>query len=106
MRRANNKVVDDSLSELREWFGRTIRDVRANNPNGIASFSPRLARQRKPWVRVRKGKQRQRRCGPGQARGRERTGHNRVAVGEVSWPMTQGSSCLATLGFGPQSRWG
>jgi len=34
------------------------------NPKGIASFSPRLARQRLPWVRVWNRKQRQRRCGP------------------------------------------
>src|SRR5437867_2048585 len=34
------------------------------NPSGIASFSPRLARQRLPWVRVWKRKQRQRRCRP------------------------------------------
>src|SRR2546427_217941 len=33
------------------------------NPKGIASFSPRLARQRLPWVRVWNRKQRQRRCG-------------------------------------------
>jgi len=32
-------------------------------------------------------------------------GRNRVAVGEVCPTMTQGSSCLATLGFGTESRW-
>jgi len=32
-------------------------------------------------------------------------GLNRVAVGGVSRTMTQGSSCLATLGFGTESRW-
>src|SRR5438552_1359776 len=71
----------------------------------IASIRPKLARRLLPWVGVRKGPQRQRRCGRRQVRGRERTGHNRVAVGEVSWPMTQGSSCLATLGFETESRW-
>ena len=30
---------------------------------------------------------------------------NRVAVGDVSRTMTQGSSCLATLGSGTESRW-
>src|SRR6185369_13915206 len=32
-------------------------------------------------------------------------GLNRVAVGDVCRTMTQGSSCLATLGFGTESRW-
>src|SRR6266496_4473621 len=32
-------------------------------------------------------------------------GLNRVAVGEVCRTMTQGSSCLATLGSGTESRW-
>ena len=37
--------------------------------------------------------------------GWKRNGRNRVAVGEVGWTMTQGSSCLTTLGFGTESRW-
>ena len=32
-------------------------------------------------------------------------GLNRVVVGDVCRTMTQGSSCLATLGFGTESRW-
>ena len=32
-------------------------------------------------------------------------GRNRVAVGNFLWTLTQGSSCLATLGFGAESRW-
>src|SRR5437667_9727614 len=32
-------------------------------------------------------------------------GLNRVAVGDVCRTMTQGSSCLATLGYGTESRW-
>jgi len=32
-------------------------------------------------------------------------GLNRVAVGDVCRTMTQGSSCLATLGSGTESRW-
>ena len=32
-------------------------------------------------------------------------GLNRVAVGDVSRTITQGSSCLATLGSGTESRW-
>ena len=31
-------------------------------------------------------------------------GRNRVAV-EIHWTLTQGSSFLATLGFGTESRW-
>ena len=48
----------------------------------------------------------QRGCGRHRACGRRiRNGRNRVAVGEVGWTMTQGSSSLATLGFGTESRW-
>jgi len=32
-------------------------------------------------------------------------GRNRVAVGNVSWTMPQGSAFRATLGFGTESRW-
>src|SRR5437879_2810267 len=32
-------------------------------------------------------------------------GLNRVAVGDDCRTMTQGSSCVATLGFGTESRW-
>jgi len=35
----------------------------ANNPNGIVASSPRLVRQRLPWVYVSKWKQPQRGCG-------------------------------------------
>ena len=42
---------------------------------------------------VRKWKQRQRRCGRGQARGRERMGRNRVAVGQV-WRTGEGADSL------------
>ena len=51
-------------------------------PKGLRP-QPKVGVQRLPWVRVRKWKQRQRRCGRGHARGQERIGHNRVAVGEV-----------------------
>jgi hypothetical protein len=30
---------------------------------------------------------------------------NRVAVGDMLWAITQGSSFLATLGLEPESRW-
>jgi hypothetical protein len=36
---------------------------------------------------------------------RRLNGHNRVAVENVFWKLTQGSSSLATLGFEPESRW-
>ena len=48
-------------------------------------------------VGIGKWKQRQRRCGRGQACGRERMGHTRVAVGAIWRTVTQGSSRLATL---------
>ena len=35
----------------------------------------------------------------------KRNGRNRFAVGNVGVKLTQGSSCLATLGFGTESRW-
>ena len=37
--------------------------------------------------------------------GRNRHGRNRVAVGNILRMLTQGSSFLATLGFGTESRW-
>src|SRR6266516_6693539 len=101
------------------------------NPKGIASFSPRLARQRLTWVRVWNRKQRQRRCGPqpnvaatplrwvtkqtnrttstrlwqNRARWDGGNGRNRVAVEIFVWTVTQGSAFRATLGFGTESRW-
>src|SRR5437870_5377971 len=50
----------------------------ANNPKGIASPEPKVG-------------------APG-------IGRNRVAVGDNCWTVTQGSSFLATLGFGSQPR--
>src|SRR5438552_2296884 len=105
MRQENGNVVGDSLSESREWFGRTIRDVRANNPNGIASFRPRLARpaptlgarwevETTPTALWPK---------PG-ARAGAHGSQPRCGWGGFL-PMTQGSSCLATLGFETESRW-
>ena len=38
-------------------------------------------------------------------RGTDEIGRNRVAVGNDLRTATQGSSCLATLGFGTESRW-
>jgi hypothetical protein len=37
--------------------------------------------------------------------GRNQNGRNRVAVGDLCVTATQGSSCVATLGFGTESRW-
>ena len=39
-----------------------------------------------------------------QSRGLERIVRNRVAVGDVWWTVTQGSSVLATVGFAMESR--
>src|SRR5438309_9378550 len=105
--------------------------ARIECPKGASASSPRLARQRLPWVHVRKWKQRQRRCGPqpnvaatplrwvtNQTNRTTATrlwptshatdgtnGHNRVAVWDVCWTMTQRSALRATLGFGAESRW-
>src|ERR1043165_2170353 len=73
-----------------------------NNPNGIASSSPRLAHQRLPWVNVAKAEQPQRGCGEWPARWTDGDGRNRVAVGNYLRTVTQGSSCLATPGFGTE----
>jgi hypothetical protein len=35
----------------------------------------------------------------------KRHGHNRVAVEDVCWTLTQGSRRTATLGFEPESLW-
>jgi len=37
--------------------------------------------------------------------GSGRNGHNRVAVENILRTNTQGSSCVATLGFGTESPW-
>ena len=37
--------------------------------------------------------------------GLDSVGRNPVGVGSCFDSVTQGSSCLATLGFGPESRW-
>ncbi len=52
-------------------------------------LQPKVGEQRLPWVRVRKSNLRQRRCGRGQACGREQMGRNRVAVGDDGLTMTQ-----------------
>jgi hypothetical protein len=75
------------------------------NPKGIASSSPRLARQRLPWV-IAKQIINRNAVVANVARRAERNGRNRVAVGNDLRTVTQGSSCLATLGFGTQPRWG
>src|SRR6266540_1945709 len=98
------------------------------NPKGIASFSPRLARQRLPRVNVWNRKQRQRRCGPQPnvaatplrwvTNQTNRTTSTRLWLfvrewespqprcgWDVCWTMTQGSAFRPTLGFGSESRW-
>src|SRR5206468_178292 len=57
------------------------------NPKGIASFSPRLARQRLPWVRVWNRKQRQRRCGP----------QPNVAATPLRWVTKQTNRTTSTM---------
>jgi hypothetical protein len=73
----------------------------AENPNGISSFSPGLRAASYPGGNRENVFQPRRGCGEGD----RKNGRNRVAVGEVCWTMTQGSSLLATLGWETESRW-
>ena len=74
------------------------------NPK-IAPSSPRLACQRLPWIHVRKGNNPNGGCGRCHAR-RAETERPQPRCGWGCWrTLTQGSSCLATLGFGTESRW-
>ena len=70
------------------------------SPNGAASSSPRLRPRR--YL----GCQAQTRTTPTGLRLGRRTGHNPVGVGGWEHSLPQGSSCLATLGWRPQPRWG
>src|SRR6266576_1376029 len=74
-------------------------------PQGASASSPRLARQCLPWVIVKQIINRNAGVSNVPRDGVNGKGRNRVAVGDVWWTMTQGSSCLATLGFGTESRW-
>jgi len=71
------------------------------NPNGIAAFSPGLARQRLPWVRQQKIIKPERLV----ALRRCRNGRNPVGVGFL-YDLPQGSlASSATLGCLTESRW-
>ena len=70
-------------------------------PQRGIGLQPKVAElARLPWVTIRKAIQPQRGCGKGRARvKRSRHGRNRVAVGNDLRTVTQGGSCLATLGL-------
>src|SRR5947207_2535564 len=74
-------------------------------PVGASASRPRLTHLRPPWVCIGYLKLRQRRCVQGHGYGRDRNGHNRDAVGDACSILTHGSSCVATMGFIPESRW-
>ena|SRR5438034_10411309 len=74
-----------------------------NNANGVVAHSPTLRQRRYVGLRIKRIEQPQRGCGRLCASGNR---HNRVAVGNVCWTVTQGSAFRATLGFGTQPRWG
>src|SRR6266487_6687275 len=74
-----------------------------NNANGVAAHSPTLRQRRYVGLRIKRIEQPQRGCGRLWASGNR---HNRVAVENVCWTVTQGSAFRATLGFGTQPRWG
>src|SRR5471032_3142616 len=88
------------------WHG-----ARMSNQVGVCQaqrdcgLQPRVARNELPWEIIGGISQPQRGCGECRARQTNGNGRNRVAVGNFLRTMTQGSSCLATLGFGPESRW-
>jgi hypothetical protein len=72
----------------------------AANPKGIVSFSPGLRGTSYPGYAARVN------FNPnGVASFRSRRGHNPVGVEIFSTDSSQGSSCLATLGFEPESLW-
>ena len=70
------------------------------NPNGIASRSPGLRGTSYPGWTVIAGTTPTGLRQTGHARGR-----NPFRVGEVWFTVSQGSSCLATLGWMTESRW-
>jgi len=111
----NEAIEDEGLDSLiaaqprcAVWRVSNVADPGPEQSQRDCGLQPKVGVQRLPWVRVPKSNQRQRRCGRGQALvavRKDRMGRNRVAVADVGWTMTQGSSCLATLGFGTESRW-
>jgi hypothetical protein len=70
------------------------------NPKGIASSSPGLRGTSYPGCGTTEG------INPnGVVSGTPQPRRNPVGVDTHSLPDSQGSSCLATLGYGPESRW-
>ena len=91
-------------TQVAERVSMTSQTGAPNNPKGIAASSPRLACN--AYLGCALGNRINANGVVAEVRrGRERMGLNRVAVGDVSRTMTQGSSCLATLGSGTESRW-
>src|SRR5947207_9893310 len=83
-------------AQIRFWEG-----AFSLNPNGIPQQSPGVARNELPWVR---GAQKNNpkgvaTRGAGSPKPKPRWGFCPYD------PLPQGSSCLATLGFGTQSPW-
>lgn len=69
-------------------------------------LQPKVAESaRLPWVTMQKWIQPQRGCGECRARWTNGNGRNRVAVENIGGTYSQRSACLATLGFGSESRW-
>ena len=74
-------------------------------PVEMRAVKRRERRAPKPWVIVKQIINRNAVVANVARDGRTGDGRNRVAVGNFLRTMTQGSSCLATLGFGTESRW-
>jgi hypothetical protein len=84
---------------------RSVGAASFENPKGITASSPRL-RGTSYLGSIRQIGNNANGVATNVARdGWKRNGRNRVAVGNHSRMLTQGSSCLATLGFGTESRW-
>jgi hypothetical protein len=88
----------------------TLRISQSANPKGIVPSSPRLRALRRSTAKARGTSY----PGSGDVERSNRNAvashssqcrRNRVAVNETSNMRSQGSSCVAALGFAPESRW-
>ena len=78
----------------------TTLEQKSGNPKGIPPQSPGLARRAYPGENVEEGT-----TPSGLRPSQDASRHNPLGVGVHFAQHSQGSSCLATLGFGPESLW-
>src|SRR3989442_8141978 len=103
--RANQNCPWSSDSDARTMNRRTIRECAREQSQRDCVLQPKVARNELPWVTKQTNRTTSTRLWPSALTVRKRNGRNRVAVDNVCWTMTQGSSFLATLGFRTESRW-